>query len=345
MLSLGPAKGALLLTLVAIGSISWPLAGVAAGPQDDPSTPPASSGANDSDAVSIQAGGKRFLNDSTYSVALSIEGAVAAGVLEEGQAAVIQAQAQQAATNKANGSAPNLTGAPTVAMSENSGECAYREALLPTTDPAWGGNDPAAGTLMVRTCNGPSEYLYAPTPPAGAGGVAAPAPPPPPDPAVLAQQAYGELSLPVPNAFRSPSERNSDPAHGGFPFTIVGLRTWFWVGDWQALQRTVELQGVSVTLTATPVEVRFDPGNGDGAASCAGPGRPWTPADGNAEPTDGGCAYTYTRVSPDGPLTATTSVEWAVDWTSNTGAGGTFPTGMSEVSDELLVEQIQVVVR
>lgn len=315
---------------------------ILAGPQDDPTTPAAP-------PIQIRTGDDSYLTNRTYTATLSLDGAVAAGVIESGQAAAVAAAAQAALEARTSGgsgsSGDGSTGAAPLAMSVNSGECAYREALLPTTDPAWGGNDPAAGTLMVRTCNGPSEYLYAPTPPAGAGGVAAPAPPPPPDPAVLAQQAYGELSLPVPNAFRSPSETNSDPAHGGFPFTIVGLRTWFWVGDWQALQRTVELQGVSVTLTATPVEVRFDPGNGDGAASCAGPGRPWTPADGNAEPTGGGCAYTYTRVSPDGPLTATTSVEWAVDWTSNTGAGGTFPTGVSEVSDELLVEQIQVVVR
>lgn len=309
-----------------------------AGPQDDPQPD-----------IQVTAGNGSLLPTSTYAATLTVEGAVAAGALEEAQAAVIIAAAQAAADTRTSTSASDVsdgaTDAAPVTMSLNSGECAYREALLPASDPAWGGNDPTAGTLMVRTCNGPSEYLYVPNPPAAAGAAAAPAPPPPPDPAVLAQQAYGELSLPAPEAFRSPSATNADPDHGGLPFTIVGLRTWFWVGDWQAVQRTVELQGVSVTLTATPVSVRFDPGNGDDTVSCAGPGRPWTRADGNDAPVNGGCAYTYTRVPPAGPLTATTSVEWEVNWTSNTGAGGTFPAGVSEVSDELLVEQIQVVVR
>ncbi|ACV79111.1 hypothetical protein [Nakamurella multipartita] len=298
--------------------------------------------------IEVTAGNGSLLPSSTYAATLTVDGAVAAGALEAEQAAIIVAEAQAAAADRtAGGSVPSdqSTSAAPVTISANSGECAYREALLPATDPAWGGNDATTGTLMVRTCNGPSEYLYVPTPPAAAGAAAAPAPPPPPDPAVLAQQAYAELSLPAPDAYRSPSESNSDPDHGGLPFTIVGLRTWFWVGDWQPLQRTVELQGVSVTLTATPVEVHFDPGNGDSVVACAGPGRAWTPADGNAAPTNGGCAYTYTRVSPDRPLTATTSVQWQVDWTSNSGADGTFPDGVSQVSDQLLVEQIQVVVR
>jgi hypothetical protein len=213
---------------------------------------------------------------------------------------------------------------------------------MPAGDPAWGGNDPAAGSLMVNICNGPTTYLYVPN---AAPAVGAAAPPPPPDPAVLAQQAYAELTLPTPAAHRSPSEANSDPDHGGLPFTIVGLRTWVWVADWQPLQRTVALQGVSVTLTAVPTGLVFDPGNGDAPVACEGPGRPWTRADGNEPPVYGGCAYVYRRVSADGPVTATTSVQWSVSWTSNTGAGGAFPTGVSQVSDSFLVEQIQVVVR
>ena len=33
----------------------------------------------------------------------------------------------------------------------------------------------------------------------------------------------------------------------------------------------------------------------------------------------------YRAVTPNGPLTATTSIRWSVAWTSNVGAGGTFP--------------------
>ena len=102
---------------------------------------------------------------------------------------------------------------------------------------------------------------------------------------------------------------------------------------------------MSATVTATPTRLVFDPGDGAAPVSCAGPGRPWTEADGNDPPTGGGCAYVYRAVTPDGPLTATTSVEWSVVWTSNTGAGGGFPAASTRVSSSFLVEQIQVVVR
>ena len=296
--------------------------------------------------IAIEAGSKRFLNNSTYSTTLSLEGAVSAGVLEEGQAASVAAAAQEAAsTGSSDGNGGTGAGAESAGggtESANSGECAWRAASMPAGDPVWGGNDPAAGSLMVNICNGPTTYLYVPN---AAPAVGAAAPPPPPDPAVLAQRAYAELTLPTPAAHRSPSEANSDPDHGGLPFTIVGLRTWVWVADWQPLQRTVALQGVSVTLTAAPTGLVFDPGNGDTPVACEGPGRPWTRADGNEPPVNGGCAYVYRRVSADGPVTATTSVQWSVSWTSNTGAGGAFPTGVSQVSDSFLVEQIQVVVR
>ena len=53
----------------------------------------------------------------------------------------------------------------------------------------------------------------------------------------------------------------------------------------------------------------------------------------------------YRAVTPDGPLTATTSIRWSVTWTSNVGAGGTFPVLTTESTSSFLVEQIQVVIR
>ena len=95
----------------------------------------------------------------------------------------------------------------------------------------------------------------------GGNDAAAPPPtPPPPDPAVLAQQAYAELTLPEPLVRRSPPETNSDPDNGGLPYTFVGLQTWVWAVNWQPLQRTVDLRGVSATVTATPTALVFDPG-------------------------------------------------------------------------------------
>jgi len=162
---------------------------------------------------------------------------------------------------------------------------------------------------------------------------------------VLAQQAYTELTVPKPAARRSPPETNSDPDNGGLPYTWVGLHTWVWVDDWQPLQRTVTLRGVSATVTATPTALVFDPGNGDAPVTCPGPGRPWTEADGDTPPTSGGCGYVYRSVTANGPLTARTGITWSVAWTSNTGAGGAFPALTTQSDSTFLVEQIQVVVK
>jgi hypothetical protein len=222
-------------------------------------------------------------------------------------------------------------------------QCQWRVvANVPAGDPRWGTNDPAAGSLLTNACNGPETYLYVPNA-AGADGAALP--PPPPDPAELAAQARAELVLPDPAVHRSPPENNSDPAYGGLPYTWVGLSTFYWVDEWQPMTRTVELRGVSATVTATPTALTFDPGDGNAAVSCDGPGRPWVEADGNRPPSNGACGYTYRSVTPNGPLTATTSVQWSVSWTSNTGASGTFPASTTSSASSFLVEQIQVVIR
>ena len=126
---------------------------------------------------------------------------------------------------------------------------------------------------------------------------------------MLAQQAYAELTVPEPLVRAVPAgDQFGSGQYGGLPYTFVGLQTWVWAVDWQPLQRTVDLRGVSATVTATPTALVFDPGNGDAPVTCAGPGRPWTEADGNKAPTDGGCGYVYRSVTPTGPLTATTAI-------------------------------------
>jgi hypothetical protein len=313
-----------------------------AGPQDDP-------------PVNVTAGGPLLAGaESTFT--LTLDSAGHAGDLEPGaiQAAVQAAAKVNAAeaVSKSNITATAvLDGATEASVAQggeaavSSGECAWRDASnLPASDPAWGGNNPAAGTLLVNICNGPSQYLFVPN---SAPGAAAPPPPPPPppDPAVLAQQAYAELTVPNPVAKRSPPENNSDPQYGGQSYTWIFLWTYVWAGEWQSYSRTVELRGVSATVTATPTALVFDPGDGAAAVTCEGPGRPWTPADGSDPPSAGACGYMYRAVTPNGPLTATTSIQWSVAWTSNVGAGGTFPVLTTQSSSSFLVEQIQVVIK
>ena len=316
-----------------------------AGPQDDPQPP-----------VKVVAGDGRFLSDATVSLTLTLDDATRSGDLEPGQveqarAAAAAAQGQTQADAGATSSTGERSDGSASAAGGNSGaavvgECGFRAATVPAGDARWDGNDPTTGSLLVNTCNGPAQYLFVPNAAPGAPAVVAPPPPPPPpDPAVLAQQAYVELTLPDPVAKRSPDENNSDPQYGGLPYTWIQLWTYVWAGEWQSYARTVELRGVSATVTATPTALVFDPGDGAAAVTCDGQGRPWTPADGSDPPSRGGCGYMYRAVTPNGPLTATTSIRWSVAWTSNVGAGGTFPVLTTRSASSFLVEQIQVVIK
>ena len=234
-----------------------------AGPQDDPPPP-----------VTVTPGGPLLAGDED-TVTLTLDSAGHAGDLEAGAieaAKQAAAKVQSAGSGSSDGRSDAAAGATDASdqtvnagggSDASTGECAWRDAsALPPSADGWGGNDPAAGTLLVRTCNGPERFLFVPNAAPGVPGVVPPPPPPPPDPAVLAQQAYGELTVPKPVAKRSPAEGNSDPQYGGLPYTWVGLWTYFWSGEWQSLARTVELRGVSATVTATPTALVFDPGDG-----------------------------------------------------------------------------------
>ena len=168
--------------------------------------------------------------------------------------------------------------------------------------PEWDGNDPAAGTLLVNTCNGAEQYLFVPNPAPGARPRLHRRPPRRRIRRCWRSRRTAELTVPNPVAKRSPAENNSDPQYGGLPYTWVDLWTCVWAGEWQSVARTVELRGVSATVTATPTALVFDPGDGSAPVTCDGPGRPWTEADGSNPPSAGGCGYMYRAVTPDGPV-------------------------------------------
>ena len=152
-------------------------------------------------------------------------------------------------------------------------------------------------------------------------------PPPPPDPAVLAQQAYSELTIP-------------DPAIGAGPDRTklaVNLWTWLWIDNPGPQTVTVAAGGVSVTATATLSSVTWslgEPGStGNGYApgppvtvTCQGTGTPPpTNYDWKAEPP---CGHQFhwrslkerTNGTGTWPITATST--WDVTWASNTGVTG-----------------------
>lgn len=174
----------------------------------------------------------------------------------------------------------------------------------------------------------------------GGGGDAAP--PPPPNPIELAEEATGNLGLPVPLAHTSPRA----PVE-----TLVGLQTWLWVApeQWRPITASVTAGSTTVSATVRPTGARWN--MGEGSTSCAGPGRPWRKGLGQAVRTS--CGYTYETTSASQPgdrFRISVSVTYSASWTCTgacTSAGGDLGSLQSPASTAQLevAEREPVVVR
>lgn len=131
---------------------------------------------------------------------------------------------------------------------------------------------------------------------------------------------------------------------------VVNVGTWFWVpkAAWKPVSATAYIvlpYGVfTVTVTATPHRLRFDPGDGSDAVWCTGPGRPWVPALGDR--AESRCMHTYRHASnnrPDGRFPARTSVEWLVNVTSNFGVAFPLPPIRTGLATPVTVRELQAV--
>jgi len=101
------------------------------------------------------------------------------------------------------------------------------------------------------------------------------------DPEELINQALAHIN-PTPPAI------GTSPA--GDVASLVGVSTWFWLeGGVAPTSATITDGPLAVTVTATPVSVRWDPGDG-GAVVCRDPSNVGVPG------TDT-CSYTYPRSS------------------------------------------------
>ena len=224
-----------------------------------------------------------------------------------------------------------------VAVSPDPCKYVLHDPQPPKSDPIWGGH--TTGAIYSYICEAGQDFvavMWRGTPPAGPDV-------PTVTPADLAQQAIALLRLPKPVLHRSPTEANSA---GGLPYTWVNVWTWYWTSPatWRERSKTASLGAVSATVTVTPTELTFDPGDGRESVSCAGPGRAWTTADGMRAPSEGGCGYRYRHAS-DG-VRARVSIRWAVTWVGSDGSGGPLPVMTTQTTSPLFkVEQIQVVNR
>jgi hypothetical protein len=209
----------------------------------------------------------------------------------------------------------------------------------PKSDPIWGGHTDGAIYSGASWCIDGVEYLgpwvrwFATNPAATAPVVT---------PAQLAQDAFASLTMPAPRLYRSPSEANRD---AGQPYTWVNIWTWFWTSPatWQPLSKTASLGGVWATVTVKPTSMTFNPGNGEGAVTCTGPGRAWTQGDGGAAPAAGGCGFRYRKASSS--VTSTLTMHWAASWVGSGGAAGNLAANDTQATSTFKVEQMQVVSR
>ena len=152
----------------------------------------------------------------------------------------------------------------------------------------------------------------------------------------LVIQAQEALILPLPTPGFSPPAATVR--------TLVGIDTWFWMpeAEWEPVESTVTAGAVTVTATATPLMLRFTPGDGEPAVECSGPGRPWTQGGESA------CSYTYQWVSAhhaSGTWLATVEVDWEVTWASNLGQSGVLEPFTMTTAIPLTVAQAEVVLR
>jgi hypothetical protein len=138
-------------------------------------------------------------------------------------------------------------------------------------------------------------------------------------PRELADNAYETVRdrLPLPRGVFSPELGDA----------VVHLPLWFAVpdGQWTPVAASASIPGLTAVVTATPVQLVFEAGDGSSPVACAGPGPKFRP--GMREPASPpACSFTYrdaSSVAPGGRAwPASLSIRWQVTWSASTGAGG-----------------------
>lgn len=105
--------------------------------------------------------------------------------------------------------------------------------------------------------------------------------------------------------------------------TFVQIPTVFWVGEgeWTTVEATAQVPGLSVTVTAEPLRLEIDPGDGSDLVVCQGEPQE-LPRGGDPEQYTA-CSHVYRHSSSTAengetfPVTAT--IVWHVTWSASTG--------------------------
>lgn len=134
-------------------------------------------------------------------------------------------------------------------------------------------------------------------------------------------------------------------------WSYVNNRTFFWIddapGQWHPVTATASAGGITVTVTAEPVSMRVDPGDGSAPFTCEGTPPPVTRAD--FRPDIEGCSHTYrdsSAMAPNGQTwPVTVGIVWHATWTATTGEGGDLGyVATTSPTRELPVAEIQAIV-
>jgi hypothetical protein len=155
--------------------------------------------------------------------------------------------------------------------------------------------------------------------------------------ALLAQFALADLVLPSPIIGMSPEGDH-----------VTQLPSWLWIdrGQWQSRDRTASAGPVSATVTASPLRVEWNMGNGD-TVTCDGPGRVYEARfAGRPEATD--CRYTYrhsSAVRRGAAYDVTATVVWRARWSGSDGDSGGLGELTSQTTVPVRVGEVQALVQ
>lgn len=166
------------------------------------------------------------------------------------------------------------------------------------------------GYWVIDTCKmqalDPKSMTWVPTTPGG----------PAPQASVIAQTALSKASWPTVSMSFNPSPDR----------LLVNFPTWLHLSSgWSTVTATASVAGVSATVTAQPIWVRWDMGDGD-SVTCHTAGRAYDASETwqqNLSQRD--CGYTF-RTSSAGQSNnkygVKVTVHYEVTWSSTAGAGG-----------------------
>lgn len=154
------------------------------------------------------------------------------------------------------------------------------------------------------------------------------------DPAVVAQQAFDQTTIPLPGIGLSPPVGVDQ---------VVNIPTWLWVDAFQPVSATASVGSVSVTVTARPVRVDWSMGNGE-SVTCPNGGTPYDRSR-LAEAQRTSCSYTYRRSSASraaGAFSVRATSVWRVTWAaSGVSASGDFGLVSRSTDVSVRVAEIQ----